>query len=104
MEKKPSHMEMVTVQATAGMAAGACSSIITTPLDTVKTRLQVIDNYGTGRPSVLKTSRALFKEEGWLGFYRGFGPRFLNMSLYGTTMIVTYELIKRLSLKEIVTS
>lgn len=41
MEKKPSHMEMVTVQATAGMAAGACSSIITTPLDTVKTRLQV---------------------------------------------------------------
>lgn len=104
MEKKPSHMEMVTVQATAGMAAGACSSIITTPLDTVKTRLQVIDNYGTGRPSVLKTSRALFKEDGWLGFYRGFGPRFLNMSLYGTTMIVTYELIKRLSLKEIVTS
>jgi solute carrier family 25 protein 44 len=42
MDKKPSHMEMVTVQATAGMVAGACSSVITTPLDTVKTRLQVI--------------------------------------------------------------
>lgn len=41
MEKKPSHMEMVTVQATAGMLAGACSSVITTPIDTVKTRLQV---------------------------------------------------------------
>ena len=39
--KKPSHMEMVTVQATAGMLAGACSSVITTPIDTVKTRLQV---------------------------------------------------------------
>ncbi|KAK6254317.1 hypothetical protein SCA6_015622 [Theobroma cacao] len=38
-EKKPSHMEMVTVQATAGMVAGACSSAITTPIDTVKTRL-----------------------------------------------------------------
>ncbi|KAK5803212.1 hypothetical protein PVK06_030855 [Gossypium arboreum] len=40
-EKKPSHMEMMAVQATAGMVAGACSSVITTPIDTVKTRLQV---------------------------------------------------------------
>ncbi|KAI4335048.1 hypothetical protein L6164_013731 [Bauhinia variegata] len=96
-EKKPSHMEMVTVQATAGMVAGACSSVITTPIDTVKTRLQVMDDYGVGRPSVLKTTKTLLKEDGWWGFYRGFGPRFLNMSLYGTTMIVTYELIKRLS-------
>ncbi|XP_024022974.1 solute carrier family 25 member 44 [Morus notabilis] len=100
VDKKPSHMEMVTIQATAGMIAGACSSVITTPIDTVKTRLQVIDDYGVGRPSVLKTAKTLFKEDGWWGFYRGFGPRFLNMSLYGTTMIVTYELIKRLSVKK----
>ncbi|KAL9671287.1 hypothetical protein QQ045_008855 [Rhodiola kirilowii] len=99
-EKKPSHMEMVAVQSTAGLIAGACSSVITTPVDTVKTRLQVMDNYGDGRPSVIKTVKALVKEDGWRGFYRGFGPRFLNMSLYGTTMIVTYELTKRLSLKQ----
>ncbi|GMY28004.1 solute carrier family 25 member 44-like [Fagus crenata] len=100
MDKKPSHIEMVTVQATAGMVAGACSSVITTPIDTVKTRLQVMDNFGAGRPSVLKTTRKLLKEDGWRGFYRGFGPRFLNMSIYGTTMIVTYELIKRLSVRQ----
>ncbi|CAL5184231.1 unnamed protein product [Lathyrus oleraceus] len=99
MDMKPSHVEMVTVQATAGMVAGACSSVITTPIDTVKTRLQVMDNYGSGRPSVPKTARTLLNEDGWWGFYRGFGPRFLNMSLYGTTMIVTYELIKRLSVR-----
>ncbi|KAL6535654.1 hypothetical protein OROMI_027028 [Orobanche minor] len=93
-EKKPSHIELVAVQASAGMVAGACSSVITTPIDTVKTRLQVIDDYGVGRPSVMKTAKSLVKEDGWGGFYRGFGPRFLNMSLYGTTMIVTYELIK----------
>ncbi|XP_027931604.1 solute carrier family 25 member 44-like [Vigna unguiculata] len=97
--EKPSHVEMVTVQASAGMVAGACSSVITTPIDTVKTRLQVMDNYGSERPSVLKTAKILLKEDGWWGFYRGFGPRFLNMSLYGTTMIVTYELIKRLSVQ-----
>ncbi|KAF3968106.1 hypothetical protein CMV_007961 [Castanea mollissima] len=100
MDKKPSHIEMATVQATAGMVAGACSSVITTPIDTVKTRLQVMDNFGAGRPTVLKTVRTLLKEDGWQGFYRGFGPRFLNMSLYGTTMIVTYELIKRLSVRQ----
>ncbi|KAB5544608.1 hypothetical protein DKX38_012720 [Salix brachista] len=98
MDMKPSHLEMVTVQAMAGTVAGACSSIITTPVDTIKTRLQVMDNYGSGRPSVLKTTKTLLKEDGWRGFYRGFGPRFVNMSLYGTTMIVTYELISKMGL------
>ncbi|XP_010546945.1 PREDICTED: solute carrier family 25 member 44-like [Tarenaya hassleriana] len=99
-DKRPSNLEMVSVQATAGMVAGACSSVVTTPIDTVKTRLQVMDDYGAGRPSVLKTAKVLIEEDGWWGFHRGFGPRFLNMSLYGTTMIVTYELIKRLSVKQ----
>ncbi|XP_077218382.1 uncharacterized protein LOC143852708 [Tasmannia lanceolata] len=100
-EKRPSHLEMVAVQATAGTIAGACSSVITTPVDTIKTRLQVMDNYGAGRPSVIKTTKKLLREDGWRGFYRGFGPRFLNMSLWGTSMIVTYELIKRLSVKHV---
>ncbi|KAL9233063.1 hypothetical protein vseg_008103 [Gypsophila vaccaria] len=99
-QKKPSNAEMVTVQASAGMVAGSVSSVITMPLDTVKTRFQVMDNYGDGNPSVTKTARTLLKEDGFRGFYRGFGPRSLNMSLYGTTMIVTYELIKRLSVKQ----
>lgn len=99
VEKKPSHLEMVTVQATAGTLAGACASVITTPIDTIKTRLQVMDNHGVGRPSVIKTTKALLQEDGWRGFYRGFGPRFLNMSLWGTSMIVIYELIKRSSVK-----
>ncbi|XP_065006899.1 uncharacterized protein LOC103978919 isoform X1 [Musa acuminata AAA Group] len=93
-EKKPSQLELVTVQATAGTLAGACSSIITTPIDTIKTRLQVMNGY-VGRPSVTKTMKRLVEEDGWRGFYRGFGPRFLNMSLWGTSMIVTYELTSK---------
>ncbi|KAG0448422.1 hypothetical protein HPP92_027841 [Vanilla planifolia] len=65
IEKKPSQIQLVTVQATAGTIAGACSSIMTTPLDTIKTRLQVMDNYGSGRPSVLRTTRLLLEEDGW---------------------------------------
>ncbi|KAH0781643.1 hypothetical protein KY290_001241 [Solanum tuberosum] len=78
VDKKSYHMQMVVVQAIVGLAAGTCSS--------------VIDDYGVGRPSVLKTTKMLLREDGWKGFYRGFGPRFLNMSFYGT-MIVTYEII-----------
>lgn len=59
--------------------------------------LKVMDNFSGGRPSVLNTTKTLLKEDGWWGFYRGFGPRFLSMSLYGTTMIVTYELISTFS-------
>lgn len=99
-EKKPSELEMVTVQAAAGTIAGGCSSIISAPIDTIKTRLQVMDNYGGGRPSVIKTTKILLQEDGWRGFFRGLGPRSLNMSLLGTLMIVTYELTKRMSLKQ----
>ncbi|GLJ32764.1 hypothetical protein SUGI_0659810 [Cryptomeria japonica] len=100
-KKSPTHGNIVLVQATAGTLAGAAQTVLTTPLDTIKTRLQVMDNYGEGRPSVMKTTRQLLKEDGWKGFYRGFGPRFLSMSLSGTSMIVTYELIKRLSVKDL---
>lgn len=37
----PSTLEVVSVQAIGGVIAGASSSIATTPMDTVKTRLQV---------------------------------------------------------------
>eukprot|EP01018_Ginkgo_biloba_P009376 Gb_30250 [translate_table: standard] len=99
-KRSPQQWEMVLVQATAGTLAGAAASVLTTPLDTVKTRLQVMDNYGEGRPTIAKTVQQLLKEDGWKGFYRGFGPRFLNMSLWGTSMVVTYEIIKRLSVKD----
>jgi hypothetical protein len=65
---------------------------------------QVMDNYGSGRPSVMKTTRLLLDKDGWRGFYRGFGPRFLNMSLWGTSMIVTYELISQFSEKKVITN
>ncbi|KAG5632171.1 hypothetical protein H5410_003888 [Solanum commersonii] len=71
VDKEPSHMQMVAIEATTGLAASTCSSVITTLVNTVKTRLQVIDNYGVGRHYVLKTTKMLLREDGWKGFYRG---------------------------------
>lgn len=96
----PSTGEVVLVQALGGVIAGACSAVATTPMDTVKTRLQVMAHEGEGRPTIKQTVKLLHKQEGWRGFYKGLGPRFFSMSLWGTSMITTYEFLKRLSVKD----
>ncbi|KAG6533149.1 hypothetical protein ZIOFF_007015 [Zingiber officinale] len=90
----PSQLKIICVQATGGVVAASIASCITTPLDTIKTRLQVMDN--TQKPNVRQVIRRLIAEDGWKGFYRGLGPRFISMSAWGTSMIVAYEYMKRL--------
>jgi hypothetical protein len=50
-----------------------------------------MDNYGKGRPSVMKITRLLLDEDGWRGFYRGFGPSFLNMFVSRLKIIIRWE-------------
>ncbi|XP_020092924.1 solute carrier family 25 member 44 [Ananas comosus] len=93
----PSQWKIVGVQATGGVIAGAIASCITTPIDTIKTRLQVMDN--EKKQTARQVVRRLIAEDGWKGLYRGLGPRFLSMSAWGTSMIVAYEYLKRLCAK-----
>ena len=82
--------------------AGGVSALITMPFDTIKTRLQVLDgedNNGRKGPSFGQTVRNLVREGGWTACYRGLGPRCASMSVSATTMITTYEFLKRLSAK-----
>ncbi|CAI9109870.1 OLC1v1009794C4 [Oldenlandia corymbosa var. corymbosa] len=94
----PSQGQVVLVQAAGGIFAGATASCITTPLDTIKTRLQVMGH--DKRPSARQVVRKLIAEDGWTGFYRGLGPRFFSMSAWGTSMILAYEYLKRLCAKD----
>lgn len=41
-EEAPSQLKIVGVQASGGIIAGAVTSFVTTPIDTIKTRLQVL--------------------------------------------------------------
>ncbi|XP_057436148.1 uncharacterized protein LOC130728640 [Lotus japonicus] len=97
-EDTPSLQKIMLVQATGGVIAGATSSCITTPLDTIKTRLQVMGH--EKRSSIKQVAKDLINEDGLKGFYRGFGPRFFSMSAWGTSMILTYEYLKRVCLKD----
>ncbi|XP_073057442.1 uncharacterized protein [Primulina eburnea] len=89
----PSEGKIAMVQAAGGIFAGATASCITTPLDTIKTRLQVM---GHGKkPTVREVVKNLIADGGMAGFYRGLGPRFFSMSAWGTSMILAYEYLKR---------
>ncbi|CAA6664243.1 unnamed protein product [Spirodela intermedia] len=88
----PDYKSVVAVQAVSAAVAGGMSALITMPLDTIKTRMQ-------GPMTISRTVRSLLREGGWGACYRGLGPRWASMSMSATTMITTYEFLKRLSAK-----
>lgn len=98
---RPDSKSMVAVQGLSAAMASGFSALITMPLDTIKTRLQVLDVEEGGRraPTVVQTVKNLIKEGGLGACYRGLGPRWASMSMSATTMITTYEFLKRLSTK-----
>lgn len=98
---RPDSKTVMAVQGVSAAMAGGVSALITMPLDTIKTRLQVLDGEENGRrgPTIGQTIRNLVKEGGWMACYRGLGPRWASMSMSATTMITTYEFLKRLSAK-----
>ncbi|KAF6152344.1 hypothetical protein GIB67_005998 [Kingdonia uniflora] len=98
---RPDLKTVMGVQGISAAMAGGISALITMPLDTIKTRLQVLDREDNGRRplTVRQTLSNLVKEGGWAACYRGLGPRWFSMSLSATTMITTYEFLKRMSTK-----
>ena len=99
---RPDSKAMVAVQVLSAVMASGVSAIVTMPLDTIKTRLQVLDLEENGRRRPLtfvQTVRNLVKEGGLVACYRGLGPRWASMSMSATTMITTYEFLKRMSTK-----
>ncbi|XP_073276692.1 uncharacterized protein [Primulina huaijiensis] len=99
---RPDGKTVVAVQGLSAAMASGVSALVTMPLDTIKTRLQVLDSEESVRsrsPTILQTVKKLLREGGLGACYRGLGPRWASMSMSATTMITTYEFLKRLSTK-----
>ncbi|KAG2313221.1 hypothetical protein Bca52824_024778 [Brassica carinata] len=99
---KPDSKTVIAVQEVSAAIAGSVSALITMPVDTIKTRLEVLngeDSNNKRGPSIGQTVRNLVREGGWTACYRGLGPRCASMSFLATTMITTDEFLKRLSAK-----
>eukprot|EP00798_Chlamydomonas_sp_ICE-L_P011466 gene11466-34180_t len=96
----PSTSQIVGVQVVSAMFAGASSSFMTSPLDLVKTRIQVASK-GDGRASTVRgVLEEILREDGWRGMFRGALPRMANAALWGTCMVSTYEMLKRVAQKK----
>ncbi|XP_002526128.2 protein MITOFERRINLIKE 1, chloroplastic [Ricinus communis] len=81
-----------------GALAGAISASITTPLDVIKTRLmtqvnkEVVDKVSAAMYSgVSATVKQIMKEEGWVGFTRGMGPRVLHSACFSALGYFAFE-------------
>jgi len=98
-ERSESYPSLMAVQGASAALAGGASALVTMPLDTVKTRLQVM-GAGARAPTLAAAARDLVREGGWAACYRGLGPRWASMSLSAATMVTAYEFLKRLSAKE----
>ncbi|KAL5153123.1 Solute carrier family 25 member 44 [Glycine soja] len=92
-EYTPSLPKIIFAQATGGIIAGATASCITNPLDTIKTRLQVLGL--EKKIPVKQVVKDLIAEDGWKGVYRGLGPRLFSTSAWGTSMILAYEYLSK---------
>lgn len=89
--------ENLFVHLTAGGAAGALASIITTPLDVVKTRLQCQGVNGAeryGNSSIWAVIRSITKNEGPKALLRGMKPRVLFYTPAAAICWSTYEASK----------
>lgn len=109
----------VGVTALSGLCAGMSSGFITTPLDAVKTRFQVLSgqqqNINTSkntsdggggnnnshtssnykRMTIASVAKDLYRKHGIRGYFRGVLPRMASVSLWGTTMVSLFEALKR---------
>ncbi|BBN14779.1 solute carrier family 25 (mitochondrial iron transporter), member 28/37 [Marchantia polymorpha subsp. ruderalis] len=86
--------ESLLMHITAGGAAGALASAVTTPLDVIKTRLQTQGICGAERfssGSVLHVAKRIVKREGPSALLRGIRPRILFHTPAAAICWSTYE-------------
>jgi Mitochondrial carrier protein len=99
--KEDNRGAIAAVQAASGCMAGLTSGALTTPLDVIKTQLQVAGRCPvTAGFTTWDIVVRLRRREGLRGFWRGSLPRMANAALWGTCMVSAYEFLKRVCARE----
>jgi hypothetical protein len=75
----------------AGAAAGAIDTVITMPLDTIKTQMQIKNH-----PSVAACARTIVRHDGLLGLYYGFPPFLLQASGKAAVRFCMFDVLIKL--------
>jgi hypothetical protein len=83
-----------TEHAVAGAFAGVVGTVLGSPLDTIKTRLQAEAKAG-GSSRMLPVARSIYRQEGVRGFYRGLAPPLAALTILNTLSFSSYSAAKR---------
>lgn len=77
-----------------GAFAGSCASLVLTPVELIKCRLQV-SNLETGKPTkIIPTIKNVLQERGFWGLWQGQSGTLIRELFGGITWFSTYELMK----------
>lgn len=90
-----SYYSAQAVNLVAGALAGAVAATVVTPMDVVKTRLQIASGEGATARDV---GRQLLREGGVTALFRGIGPRLMRIPVYTAITLATFDLVKDLFL------
>ncbi len=91
------------VQVSSAFGAALAASIITQPLDTIKTRLQVkggVGNASSKSAMVISVVKELTASSGLSGMYQGLLPRITHMGVWGSILSAAFEYLKVVSRKD----
>ena len=100
------------IQIVSAFGAAAAAAVVTQPLDTLKTRLQVGNGGGNGATldaggassrnaqSFISLAKELTSTSGMSGLYKGLLPRIVHMGVWGSVLSAAYEVLKLVSRKD----
>ncbi|KAI1290816.1 Mitochondrial uncoupling protein 2 [Halotydeus destructor] len=72
--------------------AGFFATLVASPVDVVKTRIM---NSSGKYKGLYDCARTVYRENGFISFYKGFVPSFMRMGTWNVVMFVSFEQIKK---------
>lgn len=92
----PDQIPTILLQCLSGPVSSLSANIITNPLDVMRTRMQL----NKEKTSSVKVLKILWAEDRWRLFYKGITARLAYSCFYSFFIILGYETVKKISLKE----
>jgi len=92
--------DRLSAHLTAGVFAGLAQTIVTSPIELAKTRVQLLASSHGSSYGPMQCLRNIYKQEGYRGIFKGLGVTFLREGPSYGVYFVTYKFLTTTSSKE----